>query len=109
MLVSKSFGTQETLLNGALLRDWLGDDARLYAVSANVRARAVPSASRRSASCRCGTGSAGATRCGRRWASPIALAIGFDGFQQLLAGAAAMDAHVAGGAAASQPRASGTR
>jgi glucose-6-phosphate isomerase len=36
VLVSKSFGTQETLLNGALLRPWLGDDSRLYAVSANV-------------------------------------------------------------------------
>ncbi|MCZ8317630.1 MAG: glucose-6-phosphate isomerase [Lysobacteraceae bacterium] len=36
ILVSKSFGTQETLLNGALIRDWLGGGGRLYAVSANV-------------------------------------------------------------------------
>src|SRR5688500_5098206 len=36
ILVSKSFGTQETLLNGAILREWLGNDARLHAVSANV-------------------------------------------------------------------------
>ncbi len=34
ILVSKTFTTQETLLNGALLRDWLGQDRRLYAVSA---------------------------------------------------------------------------
>ncbi len=34
VLVSKTFTTQETLLNGALLRDWLGQDRRLYAVSA---------------------------------------------------------------------------
>ncbi|PKM02726.1 MAG: glucose-6-phosphate isomerase, partial [Gammaproteobacteria bacterium HGW-Gammaproteobacteria-5] len=35
LLVSKSFRTQETLLNGAVLRDWLGKQglARLYAVS----------------------------------------------------------------------------
>ncbi len=37
VLVSKSFGTQETLLNGQLLRAWLRDDTRLYAVSANVK------------------------------------------------------------------------
>ncbi|MBP8080954.1 MAG: glucose-6-phosphate isomerase, partial [Arenimonas sp.] len=36
VLVSKSFGTQETLLNGAILKDWLGGDERLFAVSANV-------------------------------------------------------------------------
>jgi glucose-6-phosphate isomerase len=40
VLVSKSFGTQETLLNAALLRPWLGDDSRLYAVSATVAAAA---------------------------------------------------------------------
>jgi glucose-6-phosphate isomerase len=40
VLVSKSFGTQETLLNAKLLRPWLGDDSRLYAVSANVQAAA---------------------------------------------------------------------
>src|SRR5690606_27837904 len=36
ILVSKSFGTEETLLNGTILRDWLGGASRLYAVSANV-------------------------------------------------------------------------
>ncbi|MCP2839632.1 glucose-6-phosphate isomerase, partial [Salmonella enterica subsp. enterica serovar Typhimurium] len=36
LLISKSFGTQETLLNGRILREWLGDDSRLYAISANV-------------------------------------------------------------------------
>ena len=41
VLVSKSFGTQETLLNGAILRDWLGGDERLYAVSANVERAAA--------------------------------------------------------------------
>ena len=36
IMISKTFGTQETLLNGGILRDWLANDARLYAVSANV-------------------------------------------------------------------------
>ena len=36
LLISKSFGTQETLLNGRVLRDWLGDDSRLYGITANV-------------------------------------------------------------------------
>src|SRR5690606_39015451 len=40
ILISKTFGTQETLLNGRIVRDWLGDDSRVYGVSANVE-RAV--------------------------------------------------------------------
>ncbi|MEO6172960.1 MAG: glucose-6-phosphate isomerase, partial [Arenimonas sp.] len=35
ILVSKTFGTQETLINGRIIKDWLQDDSRLYAVSAN--------------------------------------------------------------------------
>ena len=35
ILISKTFGTQETLFNGGILRDWLGGSERLYAVSAN--------------------------------------------------------------------------
>ncbi len=41
VLVSKSFGTQETLLNGAIVRDWLGGSDRLYAVSANLHKTAA--------------------------------------------------------------------
>jgi len=94
LLISKSFGTQETLLNGALLRQWLGDDSRLYAISANVERAAsafnIP-----------------AERILPMWdwvggryslwsavGLPIALAIGDEAFDQLLAGAAEMDAHV---------------
>ncbi len=93
IIISKSFGTQETLLNGAILRDWLGDDRRLHAVSANVE------------------------RAGREfnidpsrilpmwdwvggryslWSAvglPIALAIGMPAFRELLHGAAAFDRH----------------
>ncbi|MCD9029969.1 glucose-6-phosphate isomerase [Luteimonas sp. BDR2-5] len=93
ILVSKTFGTQETLLNGAIVRDWLGGGERLYAVSANVpRAEAFGVAPGRVLPMWDWVG-------GRYslWSSvgfSIALAIGMDGFEALLAGAADMDAHV---------------
>ncbi len=93
ILISKTFGTQETLLNGRIVREWLGDDARLYAVSANVqRAGEFGIASERILPMWDWVG-------GRYslWSAvglPIALAIGMDAFEALLAGAAAMDEHV---------------
>jgi len=101
LLVSKSFTTQETLLNGSVLRDWLaaaysGDraaaDRHLVAVSANVeaaRAFGIP-----------------ASRVLPMWdfvggrysvwsavGLVVALAIGTPGFRALLRGAAALDDH----------------
>lgn len=94
LLISKTFGTQETLLNGGILRDWLGDDSRLYAISANVEraASAFNIPSERILPMWDWVG-------GRYslWSAvglPIALAIGMDGFEQFLDGAALMDAHV---------------
>jgi len=94
VLISKTFGTQETLLNGTILRDWLGGSERLYAVSANPERAAA-------------TFAIDAARVLPMWdwvggryslwsavGLPIALAIGFDRFEQLLAGASAFDAHV---------------
>lgn len=94
ILVSKSFGTQETLLNGRILADWLGDGSRLYAVSANPEraaeafdidpARVLPMWD----------------WVGGRysmWSAvgfPIAIALGMERFEALLAGAADMDGHV---------------
>ncbi|MEN4904328.1 glucose-6-phosphate isomerase [Luteimonas sp. TWI1437] len=92
ILVSKTFGTQETLLNGAVVRDWLGGSERLYAVSANVpRAQAFGVAPERVLPMWDWVG-------GRYslWSAvgfSIALAIGADGFDALLDGAAEMDAH----------------
>ncbi|WP_147651338.1 glucose-6-phosphate isomerase [Vulcaniibacterium gelatinicum] len=93
IVISKSFGTQETLLNGAIVREWLGNDERLYAVTANVE--------------RAGAAGIAAERILPMWdwvggryslwsavGLPVALAIGMDGFEQLLAGAAELDAHV---------------
>jgi len=95
ILISKTFGTQETLLNGAILRDWLGGSERLYAVSANPEraARAFDIAAARVLPMWDWVG-------GRYslWSAvgfPIALAIGFERFGELLAGAAEMDAHAA--------------
>ncbi|MCW5581453.1 MAG: glucose-6-phosphate isomerase [Luteimonas sp.] len=92
ILISKTFGTQETLLNGRIVRDWLGDDARVYGVSANVeRAAAFGIAPERTLPMWDWVG-------GRYslWSAvgfPIALAIGMDRFEALLAGAAELDAH----------------
>jgi glucose-6-phosphate isomerase len=93
ILVSKSFSTQETLLNGSVLRAWLGDDERLFAVSANVaRAQAFGVAPERVLPMWDWVG-------GRYslWSAvgiSIALAIGMEGFEQMLRGAALMDEHV---------------
>ncbi len=93
VLVSKTFGTQETLLNGQLLRDWMHGDERLFAVSANgARAEAFGVAPERVLPMWDWVG-------GRYslWSAvgfSLQLAIGRDGYSGLLAGAAEMDAHV---------------
>jgi glucose-6-phosphate isomerase len=101
IVISKSFGTQETLLNGSVLRDWLvralGEadaNARLFAVTANTTAAA-----------RFGIA---AERVLPMWdyvggrysvwsavGLPLAIAIGMDGFRAFLAGARALDEHFA--------------
>ena len=92
VLISKTFGTQETLLNGGIVRDWLGGGDRVYAVSSNVeRAADFGIAPERILPMWDWVG-------GRYslWSAvgfPIALAIGMDGFESLLAGASVMDAH----------------
>jgi len=94
ILISKTFSTQETLLNGRIVRDWLGDDARVFGLSANVeRAAAFGIAPGRILPMWDWVG-------GRYslWSAvgfPIALAIGMDRFEALLAGAATMDHHAA--------------
>ena len=92
IVISKTFGTQETLLNGGIVRDWLGNDERLYAVSTNaerVTAFGVPP--ERTLPMWDWVG-------GRYslWSAvgfPIALALGMPRFEALLEGAAAMDRH----------------
>lgn len=92
IMISKTFGTQETLLNGSIVRQWLGNDERLYAVSTNAQRVAdfgIPP--ERTLPMWDWVG-------GRYslWSAvgfPIALALGMDRFEDLLEGAAAMDTH----------------
>lgn len=92
IIISKSFGTEETLLNGGIVREWLGDDSRLHAVSSNLqRVAAFGIPPERTLPMWEWVG-------GRYslWSAvgfPIALALGMEGFDELLAGAAQMDAH----------------
>ena len=92
IVISKTFGTQETLLNGGIVRQWLGDDSRLYAVSTNAQ--------------RVGEFGIAPERTLPMWdwvggryslwsavGFPVALALGMARFDALLAGAAVMDAH----------------
>lgn len=97
ILISKTFGTQETLLNGAIVRDWLrGGTAdagsRVYAVSANV-ARAVQFGIDEARILPMWDWVGGRYSLWSSVGFPIALATGMERFEQLLAGAAEMDAH----------------
>lgn len=92
ILVSKTFGTQETLLNGKIIKDWLQDDSRLYAVTANIeKANAFGVDSKNILPMWDWVG-------GRYslWSCvgfSLALAIGLPKFSEMLKGAAEMDAH----------------
>ena len=75
VVVSKTFTTQETLANANAARTWLvaklGSDRRWRNISSPfppMPQRSSNSASRRPICSASGTGSAGAIRCGRRWA-----------------------------------------
>ncbi|HEY4555112.1 MAG TPA: glucose-6-phosphate isomerase [Lysobacter sp.] len=94
LLISKSFGTQETLLNGAILREWLGDDTRLYAITANVEKAAAAFSIPRDRILPMWDWVGGRYSLWSAVGLPIALAIGMERFEELLAGAAEMDAHV---------------
>jgi glucose-6-phosphate isomerase len=93
VLISKTFGTQETLLNGTVVRDWLQDDSRVYAVSANVQ-RAADFGIDESRILPMWDWVGGRYSLWSAVGFPIALAIGMGGFERLLAGASEMDAHV---------------
>lgn len=95
ILISKTFGTQETLLNGTILRDWLGGSERLYAVSANPQRAADAFAIDPARVLPMWDWVGGRYSLWSAVGLPIALAIGMQGFEDLLAGASDFDAHVA--------------
>ena len=92
VLVSKTFGTQETLLNGRVIADWLGGDARLHAVSASP-ARAVAFGVPAAQVLPMWDWVGGRYSLWSAVGFPIALALGDAAFDALLAGAAELDAH----------------
>lgn len=94
LLVSKSFGTEETLLNGRILQRWLGDDSRLFAITANAERAEAAFAIPRERILPMWDWVGGRYSMWSAVGFPIALALGMDGFEALLAGAAEMDAHV---------------
>lgn len=94
VLISKTFGTQETLLNGTILRDWLGGTERMYAVSANTQRAAETFAIPADRILPMWDWVGGRYSLWSAVGFPIALAIGMDAFEQMLAGAAEMDEHV---------------
>jgi glucose-6-phosphate isomerase len=94
LLISKSFGTQETLLNGAILRQWLRDDSRLYAITANAERAASAFGVTAERILPMWDWVGGRYSLWSAVGLPIALAIGVERFDELLAGAAEMDAHV---------------
>jgi glucose-6-phosphate isomerase len=94
LLISKSFGTQETLLNGAILQQWLGDDGRLYAITTNAARAASAFAIPAERILPMWDWVGGRYSLWSAVGLPIALAIGAEAFDELLAGAAEMDAHV---------------
>jgi glucose-6-phosphate isomerase len=94
VLISKTFSTQETLLNGGILRDWLGGSDRLYAVSANPARAAAAFDIDPARVLPMWDWVGGRYSLWSAVGFPIALAIGFERFEALLQGAGEFDAHV---------------
>jgi len=93
ILISKTFTTQETILNGKIIHDWLGGSERLYAVSANPQRAEHMFAINPEHILPMWDWVGGRYSLWSAVGFPIALAIGFNAFKQLLEGAAQMDEH----------------
>ena len=92
LLVSKSFGTQETLINGAVLKAWLGDSERVFAITANgARATAFDVPPDNILPIWDWVG--GRFSVWSAVAFPVVLGLGMPVFREFLRGAADMDAH----------------
>lgn len=92
LLVSKSFNTQETLINGAVLMRWLADPSRVYAITANrERAAAFDVLSDNILPIWDWVG--GRFSVWSAVAFSTVLGLGMPAFREFLAGAAEMDAH----------------
>lgn len=92
LLVSKSFNTQETLINGQVLKDWIGVPSRIYAITARpASAEAFGIAPDNVLPIWDWVG--GRFSVWSAVAFSTVLGIGMDNFRAFLRGAADMDAH----------------
>ncbi|MFY8207626.1 MAG: glucose-6-phosphate isomerase [Arenimonas sp.] len=92
LLVSKSFGTQETLINGAVLKAWVGDSERVFAITANgKRAAAFDVPEHNILPIWDWVG--GRFSVWSAVAFPVVLGLGMPVFREFLRGAADMDVH----------------
>ena len=92
LLVSKSFGTQETLINGQVLMSWIDDPVRIYAITARpAAAQAFGIAPDNVLPIWDWVG--GRFSVWSAVAFSTVLGIGMDNFREFLRGAAEMDAH----------------
>ncbi len=92
VLVSKSFNTQETLINGAALKSWLNDSSKLYAITAN-QAKAIAFDVPSNNVLPIWDWVGGRFSVWSAVALPVMLGIGMANFREFLRGAADMDAH----------------
>ncbi|MCO5095735.1 MAG: glucose-6-phosphate isomerase [Xanthomonadaceae bacterium] len=93
IFISKTFGTQETLLNGGIVRDWLGGSSRVHAVSAFPERAAAAFDIDPGRVLPMWDWVGGRYSLWSAVGFPIALAIGVERFNQLLEGAAEFDRH----------------
>lgn len=92
LLVSKSFNTQETLINGAVLKNWLDDPSRVFAITAN-RDRALAFNVRHDNILPIWDWVGGRFSVWSAVAFSVVLGLGMPAFREFLGGAADMDAH----------------
>lgn len=92
IICSKTFTTQETMSNAALLKDWSGSALNFYAVT-NDQSRAIDFGIAQENILNMPEWVGGRFSLWSPIGLCLALQIGFDGFQQLLSGAHAMDQH----------------
>jgi glucose-6-phosphate isomerase len=92
VVVSKTFTTQETMANAERVHARSAPGI-FVAITANTAGRQGVRRERGAADV--GLGRAGASRCGRRWASPRPCSIGWQGFEDFLRGANEIDRHFA--------------
>ena len=92
LLVSKSFNTQETLINGAVLKKWMNNPNKIYAITANAE-KAIAFDVLPENILPIWDWVGGRFSVWSAVAFPTIMAIGMENFKEFLRGAAVMDEH----------------